>query len=158
MTNFSLSGLRVLVVEDEMMVAMLLEDMLSDLGCSLVGPATQVEPALRLVEDGGFDAAILDVNLNGDETYPIAEALAARAIPFVFSSGYNAGRLREEYRHIPSLQKPFQQQDLERTLGAALSQGPASRLQRCGGTFSGSKASEAVRRAIPPERCAPGEE
>ena len=75
MINISLSGLRVLVVEDEMMVSMLLEDMLSDLGCSTVGPAARMEPALRLVEAAGFDVAILDVNLNGDETYPIADAL-----------------------------------------------------------------------------------
>jgi hypothetical protein len=61
------------------------------------------------------------VNLHGDETYPIADALAARAIPFVFASGYSAGRLRKEYRGVPSLQKPYQQQELERTLAAALS-------------------------------------
>lgn len=126
MTSVSLSGWRVLVVEDEMMVSMLLEDMLADFGCTLVGPATRMEPALRLVENAEFDVAILDVNLNGDETYPIADALAARAIPFVFSSGYGAGRLHEEYRSIPSLQKPFQQHQLERTLAAALSHMPAS--------------------------------
>lgn len=126
MTNIGLSGLRVLVVEDEMMVSMLLEDMLSDFGCTLVGPAVRLEPAMRLVENGGFDIAILDVNLNGDETYPIADALAARAIPFVFSSGYGARRLRAEYRSTLSLQKPFQPQELEQTLAAALSQRPAS--------------------------------
>jgi two-component SAPR family response regulator len=117
---------RVLVVEDEMMVSMLLEDMLSDIGCTAVGPATRMEPASRLIENVGFDVAILDVNLNGDETYPIADALAARAIPFVFASGYSSGRLREEYRSIPSLAKPFQQQELERTLAAALGRRPAS--------------------------------
>jgi two-component SAPR family response regulator len=125
-TNVSLSGVRVLVVEDEMMVSMWLEDMLSDMGCTLVGPAARIEPALRLVENAGFDVAILDVNLNGDETYPIAAALTARAIPFVFASGYRAGRIREQYRNVPSLQKPFQQQDLERTLASALGRRPAS--------------------------------
>ena len=109
-----------LVVEDEMMISMLLEDMLSDIGCTPVGPATRMERAWKLIEDAGFDVAILDVNLNGDETFPIADALAARAIPFVFASGYSAGRLREEYRSVPSLKKPFQQQELERTLAAAL--------------------------------------
>lgn len=127
MTNISLSGLRVLVVEDEMMVSMLLEDMLSDFGCTLVGPAVRLEPALRLVANAEFDVAILDVNLNGDETYPIADALAARTIPFVFSSGYGAGRLRDGYRSIPSVLKPFHSQELEQTLAAALSQRPASR-------------------------------
>lgn len=133
MTNIKLSGLRVLVVEDEMMVSMLLEDILSDFGCTLVGPATHVEPALRLVEGGGFDVAILDVNLNGDDTYPIAEALEARAIPFVFSSGYAAGRLREGYRSVPSVVKPFHPRELEQTLAAALSQRPASRPTLSGG-------------------------
>jgi CheY-like chemotaxis protein len=125
-TNVSLVGVGVLIVEDEMMVAMLLEDMLSDIGCSPVGPATRIETALKLIELGGFDIAILDVNLNGAGTYPIADALAARAIPFVFASGYSAGGLREQYRSIPLLQKPFQQDELKRTLAAVLSRRPAS--------------------------------
>jgi two-component SAPR family response regulator len=120
MPNVSLSGKRILVVEDEMMISMLLEDMLAEFGCIPVGPVAKVEPALKLIESVPFDAAILDVNLNGDETYPIADALAARAIPFVFASGYRASRLRDDYRGIPSLQKPFEQQELERTLAAAL--------------------------------------
>jgi CheY-like chemotaxis protein len=99
--------------------------MLSDIGCTPVGPARRVESALKAIEHTGFDIAILDVNLNGDETYPIADALAARAIPFVFASGYSAGRLREEYRSIPSLQKPFQQRELEQALAAVLSRRPA---------------------------------
>ena len=126
MRNVGMHGVRVLLVEDEMMVSMLLEDMLSDIGCTPVGLAARIEQALKLIEDGGFDIAILDVNLNGDEAYPIADALAARAIPFVFASGYGAGGLREEYRSIPSLAKPFQQQELERTLAAALGRRPAS--------------------------------
>ena len=126
MSSISLSGVRVLVVEDEMMVSMLLEDMLSDIGCTPVGPATRMEPALKLIEHAGFDAAILDVNLNGHETYPIADALAARAIPFVFASGYSTSRLRDKYRNIPSLRKPFRQQELEGTLAAALGRRPAS--------------------------------
>jgi CheY-like chemotaxis protein len=89
---------RVLVIEDEMMVSMLLEDMLSNIGYTPVGPATRMEPALKLIENARFDVAILDVNLNGDETYPIADALTARAKPFVFASGYGASRLREKYR------------------------------------------------------------
>ena len=120
MTNVSLAGVRVLVVEDEMMVAMLLEDMLSDIGCTPVGPAGRMESALRLIEQAGFDIAILDVNLNGVETYPIADALAARAIPFVFASGYSADALRKEYRRILCLQKPFHERELEQTLAAVL--------------------------------------
>jgi CheY-like chemotaxis protein len=120
-TSVSPRGMRVLVVEDEMLVSMLLEDMLSDIGCIPVGPAKTVKSALKLIEQAGFDIAILDVNLNGEETYSIAGALAARAIPFVFASGYSAGGIREEYRRIPSLQKPFRQYELERTLAAILS-------------------------------------
>jgi CheY-like chemotaxis protein len=123
-TNVGLAGVRVLVVEDEMMVAMLLEDMLSDIGCIPLGPAKTVKSALKLIEHAGFDVAILDVNLNGEETYPIADTLASRAVPFVFASGYSAGRLREEYRSIPSLQKPFQQRELEQALAAVLSSRP----------------------------------
>jgi CheY-like chemotaxis protein len=84
----------------------------------------KVETALKLIEQGGFDIAILDVNLNGDETYPLAEALAARAIPFVFASGYGADGLREKYRRIPSLRKPFQQCELEQILAAVLGRSP----------------------------------
>ena len=120
MPNVSLRGVRVLVVEDEMMISMLLEDMLNDLGCTPIGPATRIEPALKLVAQNGFDVAILDVNLDGAETYQIAAELAARAIPFVFASGYSADRLRDEYRSVPSLRKPFQQHELEQTLSAAL--------------------------------------
>jgi two-component SAPR family response regulator len=108
---------RVLVVEDEMMVSMLLQDMLSDIGCTPVGPARRMGPALKLIEHAVFDIAILDVNLNGDESYPIADA-------FVFASGYSADSLREKYRSIPSLQKPFQQHELEQTLAAVLIRRP----------------------------------
>jgi CheY-like chemotaxis protein len=73
-----LSGRRVLLVEDEMMVAMLVEDMLSDFGCHVLGPASRLEEALRLADAGEIDVAILDVNLNGQETYPVADALAAK--------------------------------------------------------------------------------
>jgi CheY-like chemotaxis protein len=123
-TNISLAGLQVLVVEDEMMVAMLLEDMLSDIGCTPVGPARTVKSALKLIEQAVFDIVILDVNLNGDETYPIADALATRAIPFAFASGYATSGLRKEYRSIPFLQKPFQQRELEQVLAAVLSGRP----------------------------------
>jgi CheY-like chemotaxis protein len=115
-----LSGRRVLLVEDEMMVAMLVEDMLSDFGCHVLGPASRLEEALRLADAGEIDVAILDVNLNGQETYPVADALAAKGVPFVFATGYGAGSLREAYRGRPTLQKPFQQRDLIRTLALAL--------------------------------------
>jgi CheY-like chemotaxis protein len=111
---------RVLLVEDEVMVAMLVEDMLSDFGCEVIGPAARVEEALKLVGEAQIDVAILDVNLNGHETYPVADALVALGVPFVFATGYGAGSLRDGYRDRPTLQKPFQQHDLVRALALAL--------------------------------------
>jgi CheY-like chemotaxis protein len=107
-----LSGRRVLVVEDEIIVSWLLEDMLAELGCVVVGPATGVAKALALIEAGGIDAAVLDVNLNGETSYPIADALTLRGVPFIFSSGHAKGRLLEAYASIPTLQKPFHQSEL----------------------------------------------
>ena len=107
-------GLRVLLVEDENLVALLLEDMLADLGHSVVGPVARLKRALEIARHESIDAAILDVNINGEEAYPIAEVLAARNIPFAFSTGYGKGSLPVAYRDRPSLQKPFQQQDLEK--------------------------------------------
>jgi CheY-like chemotaxis protein len=102
------------------MVAMLVEDMLSDFGCEVIGPAARVEEALKLVGEAKIDVAILDVNLNGHETYPVADALVALGVPFVFATGYGAGSLRDGYRDRPTLQKPFQQHDLVRALALAL--------------------------------------
>jgi CheY-like chemotaxis protein len=121
MRDTSLSGRRVLVVEDEMLVSMLLEDMLGDLGCEVLGPATKIDDALALAEGEDIDFAILDVNLNGTESYPVADALAARGVPFMFATGYGGEGLRESYRHVPVMPKPFQQRDVEKLLSEALS-------------------------------------
>ena len=115
-----LSGRRVLLVEDEVIVAWLLEDMLSDLGCSVVGPAASVKQALVMIDAGGIDVAMLDVNLNGEMSYPIADALAARSVPFVFSTGYHKDRLLERYRTFPALQKPFHASELAAILAKLL--------------------------------------
>lgn len=119
--SHDLSGRRVLVVEDEMLVAMLLEDMLTDLGCTPVGPAGDIEDALRLVENARFDMAILDVNLNGHGSYPIADALKARGVPFAFATGYGADGVSAGYADAPTLQKPFLQADLARVIQETLS-------------------------------------
>ena len=79
---------RVLVVEDEILIGMLLEDMLGELGYAIAATASRVDEAAALARDGEFDAAILDVNLNGQDVYPVADILAARGIPFVFATGY----------------------------------------------------------------------
>jgi CheY-like chemotaxis protein len=98
----------ILIVEDEPLIAMMLEDFLDVLGKTLAGSADSVADALALVEAGGIDAAILDVNLRGGEkSWPIAAALAAKGIPFVLATGGSSDSLAEAYRDRPTLPKPF---------------------------------------------------
>ena len=120
MTDDGLTGRRILVVEDEAAISMLLEDMLLDFGCEVVGPAGRLASALEIVRDGGFDLAILDVNLAGEPIYPVAEALAEQGLPFVFSTGYGSAGIAERFRDRPVVQKPFSQSDLKRTLLGAV--------------------------------------
>ena len=108
--------LRILVVEDESLVAMFLEDVLEDLGHQMLGPYSRVEAALPVARTEEFDAAILDVNVNGQAIFPVAEAIAARGIPFIFSTGYGQKSLPEEYRSRPTLDKPFLPGDVEAVL------------------------------------------
>jgi CheY-like chemotaxis protein len=118
--NPPLPGRRVLVVEDEMIVAWLLQDMLADFGCAVVGPAANINEALVMVDAEAFDVAVLDVNLNGKMSYPIADALISRGVPFLFSTGYDKDRLLEAYRIFPVLQKPFHRSELGNTLAQLL--------------------------------------
>jgi len=83
-----------------MIVAWLLEDMLADLGCAVIGPAASVNRALAMIDAEAIDAAVLDVNLNGQMSYPIADVLAARGVPFVFSTGYGKDRLLGRLPHL----------------------------------------------------------
>ena len=115
-----LAGRRVLVVEDESMVTMLLQDFLEDMGCEVAGVASRLKEALEKIDALTFDVAILDVNLNGQQTLPVAQALLGRGRAIVFATGYGATTVPPEFRAVPILQKPFQQQDLERALRAAL--------------------------------------
>ena len=104
----ALAGRRILVVEDESLVAMLLETILSDMGCTVICPESNVGDGLRVVTgETDLDAALLDVNVAGQEVFPIAEALKARGVPFVFSTGYGEGGLPDEWRGNPTIQKPF---------------------------------------------------
>ena len=103
-----LTGRRVLVVEDESLVAMLLETILEDMGCIPVGPAANIDDGLAMATDGlHLDAALLDVNVAGRQVFPVAEALKARGVPFVFSTGYGEGGLPDEWRGQATIQKPF---------------------------------------------------
>jgi CheY-like chemotaxis protein len=114
-------GRRVLVVEDEMMISMLVEDMLSDLGCAVVGPAHALDAALELAQtESGLDAAVLDVNLAGQPVFAVADALRAKGVPAIFATGYGDNGLRDVDRGAPVLQKPFRAGDLARALGQAL--------------------------------------
>lgn len=116
-------GLRMLIVEDEAMIAMLVEDMLADLGCTVVDIAGSVEQGLRLAEPGktAIDAAILDVNVGGEKVFPVADALAAQGVPFVFATGYGLAGLDGRYENRPVLAKPFRREALEKSLASALS-------------------------------------
>jgi CheY-like chemotaxis protein len=102
-----LSGRRVLVVEDEMIVSWLLQDLLADLGCEVVGPAARVDQALAIIDAEALDAVLLDLNLNGQMSYPVADALVARGVPFVFATGHAKDRLLDGYQAFPVLLKPF---------------------------------------------------
>ena len=94
-----------------MLVLMLVEDMLADLGCTSVKAAASVEQALKLIAENDFDVAMLDMNLNGDRTHAVADALAAKAVPVLFATGY-AGRIHEGHGGRPILNKPYRPHQL----------------------------------------------
>lgn len=120
MSDSSDSRPRVLVVEDEYLIRMLMEDMLDELGYDLAAAVGTIAEASDHASNGDFHVAILDVNLDGQEIYPVADILAARGLPFVFVTGYGERSLREPYRSRPALQKPFQSEQLKTTLAGIL--------------------------------------
>jgi CheY-like chemotaxis protein len=107
---------RVLVVEDEMMVAMYVEDLLTELGYEVVAVATGFEQAVPLAQEGEFDFAVLDINLNGRLSFPIADMLRARGIPFLFASGYGSKGLNDNHRDAVRIQKPFRTRELAQAI------------------------------------------
>lgn len=112
-----MKGLRILLVEDEAMIAMLVEDMLLDSGASVIGPAGGVQDALDAISSNdAIDGALLDVNLGGEQSFEVADALAGRGIPFIFVTGYGGAGVRDRYPDAPTLQKPFVTSDLQRAL------------------------------------------
>jgi DNA-binding response OmpR family regulator len=102
-----LQGLRVLVVEDVFSMALVMENTLTALGCTVVGPVARLDDARRLALAEPLDGALLDVNLNGEAVYPVADELQARGVPLIFVTGYSAGALPEGYRKLPRVVKPF---------------------------------------------------
>jgi CheY-like chemotaxis protein len=116
--------LRVLVVEDEAMVRMMLEDLLGDLGYEIAGAAANLDEARQLAASQAFDIAVLDVNLNGEAIAPVADIVAQRGIPMVFATGYGQRGVPEAHRHWPTLDKPYQESDLIARIATALQKGP----------------------------------
>jgi CheY-like chemotaxis protein len=119
-----LRGRRILVVEDEGLILMTIRDMLEELGCEIAAAESRPDRAVAAVGATAIDAALLDVNLGqGETSYPIAEALAARGIPFAFLTGYDSGGLSEGHQGRPVLSKPVDERDLEAVLQRLLGPG-----------------------------------
>lgn len=116
----TLAGTRVLVVEDEMLVAMNLEDLLIEMGAQVVGPAMRLDIALELARTEPIDVAVLDVNLHGGRSYPVAETLRARNVPFIFATGYGHAEGADAFADVPTLTKPYRNIELAEALMSAL--------------------------------------
>lgn len=118
--NEDLRDVRVLIVEDESLVTMLIEDILEELGCRVAGIASDVDEALVKSSQQEFDVAILDVNLNGSRSFRVAEKLSELRMPFVFSTGYGSSGVPVAFQKAPIIAKPFQEHDLRQALTEAL--------------------------------------
>ena len=117
----ALNKRRILVVEDEFFVMVDLCDALQAAGAVVIGPAPSVDKALSLIADGSvIDAALLDVDLGGEMAYPVADTLLAHGIPFVFTTGYDDGTLRQRYPAVPRCEKPAEFRMIAQALGAAM--------------------------------------
>jgi CheY-like chemotaxis protein len=114
-----------LLVEDESLLSMMIEDIVGDLGWEVSANVGSISAALHALHGGEFDLALLDVNVAGEEVFPVADALLDRNIPFVFTTGYGERGIRADLRHHPVLEKPFTFDQLVRTMLAAV--GPANR-------------------------------
>lgn len=115
-----LNGRRVLVVEDEALISMLAEEMLAELGCIVHAVAPSIPKALEHAQAGGFDVALLDVNVGRERVFPVADLLAKMGIPFAFASGYGGEDIIEAHRTRPLIGKPYSTDQLERALTVAL--------------------------------------
>lgn len=113
-------GLRVLLVEDEGGIALLIEDLLESFGCIVTGSVARLSDAFEQAAATPFDVAILDVNVNGESSLPLASELIRRERPFIFSTGYGAGGLPEEFENCVVLAKPFTSNELRLAIGSAL--------------------------------------
>jgi CheY-like chemotaxis protein len=117
----NLEGVRVLLVEDEAIIAMTAEDMLEELGCTAAATASSLAEALAFAQEPArFDVALLDINLNGQQSLPVAALLRAAGTPFVFTTGYGAAGSGADYADVPLITKPYQIGDLEAAIRQAL--------------------------------------
>lgn len=120
MADLLLTNIKILVVEDEMLVMMAIEDTLADLGCSSIAVAGSIDQALELISANDFDLAMLDVNLGGQRSYPVARALDLRGVPFAFSTGYSEHGVGQDFGDRPVLTKPYNKHRLVAVLSALL--------------------------------------
>jgi CheY-like chemotaxis protein len=111
-----LTGLKILLVEDEYYVAAFIENILLDLGCTIVGPSADLAEAIGMAKAEAFDAAILDINLGGESVYPVADFLFENGTPFVFATAYAMHDIPETYQNFPLVRKPFTVGTLKREI------------------------------------------
>lgn len=110
----------VLIVEDEPIIGVALEEILEAIGCQTAGIAVRVMQALDLLASTRVDAAILDVNLHGEQSYPVADALADRGIPYIFATGYGDREHPQRHKQAPTVTKPYSLVDIRDALGAVI--------------------------------------
>lgn len=129
----ALRGKRILIVEDEYIIASDLACAMEEEGAEVIGPAGSVERALEIVEAErrGFDAAVLDVNLRGRRVYPVADALTARGIPFVFATGYDWGVIPDSYAGVPRCEKPVDKAVLARLVAGSATPHERAKSRSC---------------------------
>lgn len=111
------AGTRILIVEDEPIIAMTAEDLVEEMGCIVAGSAATLAEASRMAAAGGFDMAMLDINLNGETSLPVAAALHAAGLPFVFTTGYGSGGPGDAFAGVEVVKKPYRAADLAAALG-----------------------------------------
>jgi PAS domain S-box-containing protein len=137
------TGRRVLLVEDEALVAMMIQECLAESGHSVIGPISRASDALQVAKDADYDAAILDINLGDGMAYPVADILSARGVPFVFVTGYEADTIDERFRAVPILQKPIERQMLEQLFlpgpSVAAARGESLRAEKPRGRLAGAR-------------------
>jgi CheY-like chemotaxis protein len=121
--NAGLEGRRILIVEDSPVVAPFTAELLADLGYEIVGPAPNMAAARELIEDGDFDAAIMDIHIRGERVFPLCEALDANGVPFLLTSGYADWQIPDKWKDRPRLQKPYTIGQVEAALGEMLNEG-----------------------------------